>query len=420
MKIFFLVVSALLTFIGCARLPVKERSEAMRKAEYTPEISDDLDYQNLVSGVLANADFVEKSERVANEMEFGKTKISKKLYVASLKKLITESPDKESFIANVKSNFDFYEVYGTEDWSKIKATSYYSPLLKGSNTKTDKFSQPLYQTPKDLLVIDVDTYAESFPKWKTFKEQVLEQKSGRTLIKARLIEEKNSPSRIVPYFKREEIDEKNSLKDKKLIIAYVDPIDSFFLQIQGSGIVELQDGSRFTVGYANQNGHPYVAIGSLLLDKIPKERMTMQNLQIYLRSLPPSEMQKILNKNPSYVFFQKIETKPIAFLGTEVVDGRTVATDGALFPKGSLAFLEYEKPVFETDQSIDPSGWQKSARFVLDQDIGGAIRGPGRLDLYAGTGKLAEQFAGVMKNPAKLYYLVPKPEFITKIERLQY
>ena len=417
MKKNFLVTMALLALFGCARLPIKERTEAMRKAEYVPEINDDLDYENLISGVLANADFIEKSSRVSDEMVFGKTTVNKKIYVLSLRNLIAESDRKDIFIANVKSNFDFYEVYGAEDWSKIKATSYYSPLLKGSKSKTKKFSQPLYLTPKDLLVIDVDAFAEAYPKWKNFKEQIILQKSGRVLTKARLVEEKNSLSRIVPYYKREDIDASNSLKDKSLIIAYVDPIDSFFLQIQGSGIIEMQNGTRFTVGYANQNGHPYVAIGSLLLDKIPKERMTMQNLQIYLRSLPVDEMQKILNKNPSYVFFQKIESKPVAYLGTEVVDGRTVATDNELFPKGSLAFLEYEKPIFETDQSVDPSGWQKSSRFVLDQDTGGAIKGPGRLDLYAGSGKRAEQFAGVMKNPARLYYLVPKPEYIIKLAK---
>ena len=102
-------------------------------------------------------------------------------------------------------------------------------------------------------------------------------------------------------------------------------------------------------------------------------------------------------------------------MGTEVVDGRTVATDNGLFPKGSLAFLEFEKPIFENSKSTEPIEWKKSARFVLDQDTGGAIRGPGRLDLYAGGGSEAAQFAGVMKNPARLFYLVPKPDFLKKL-----
>ncbi|MCC2679282.1 MAG: transglycosylase [Pseudobdellovibrio sp.] len=415
MKLNVVATLALLLIWGCARAPVKDRSEAMRKASSPPAVSDDLQFESLVSGINANADFLEKSSR--GDLIFGQQRIDKKKYISALRYLTKNSEDKESFYKSVYQNFDFYEVYGNENWSEIKATSYYSPVLKGSKKKTKKLWQPLYSTPKDILVIDVDEFVESFPKWKVFKEQILEQRSSRSLIKARLVEEKNGPSRIVPYYKREDIDEKEVYKkEKDLVIAYVDPIDSFFLQIQGSGIIEMEDGSRFTVGYANQNGHPYVAIGSLLLDKIPKEKMSMQALQSYLRTLSKKEMQKILNKNPSYVFFQKIESKPIAFLGTEVVDGRTVATDNGLFPKGALAFLEFEKPIFESLQATEPVEWKKSARFVLDQDTGGAIRGPGRLDLYAGGGPEAEQFAGVMKNPARLFYLVPKPEFIRKLD----
>ncbi len=415
MKYNFIAILVLLLIWGCARAPVKDRSEAMRKTSSAPVVSDDLEFEGLIQGIQANADFLEKSQR--GDLIFGQQRIDKKKYISALRYLCKNTADKESFYKSVNENFDFYEVYGLDSWSEIKATSYYSPLLKGSKKKTKKMWQPLYSTPKDILVIDVDEFVDSFPKWKVFKEQILEQRSSRSLIKARLVEEKSRPSRIVPYFKREDIDEKEVFKKQKdLVIAYVDPVDSFFLQIQGSGIIEMEDGSRFTVGYANQNGHPYVAIGSLLLDKIPKEKMSMQSLQTYLRSLSKKEMQKVLNKNPSYVFFQKIDSKPIAFLGTEVVDGRTVATDNSLFPKGALAFLEFEKPVFDSPQAVEPVEWKKSARFVLDQDTGGAIRGPGRLDLYAGGGPAAEQFAGVMKNPARLFYLVPKPELLKKLD----
>jgi membrane-bound lytic murein transglycosylase A len=417
MKLQLVLILTGLLFWGCARAPVKDRSEAMRKAAAPPAVSDDLDFESLISGIKSNADFLEKSSRGGPDLTFGPVKIEKKKYVSALRFLCNNAGDKESFYSTVNNYFDFYEVYGNEDWSQIKATSYYSPVLKGSKNKTKKYSQPLYYTPKDILMIDVDAFIEAFPKWRIFKDQILEQRSTRSLIKARLITNKNGPSTIVPYYTREEIDEDGALKkDKELVIAYVDPVDSFFLQIQGSGIIEMKDGSRFTVGYANQNGHPYVAIGSSLKDKIPLEKMSMQTLQSYLRSLPKREMQKILNRNPSYVFFQKIDSRPLAFLGTEVVDGRTVATDNSLFPKGSLAFLEYEKPIFQNLQATEPVDWVKSARFVLDQDTGGAIRGPGRLDLYAGGGPVAEQFAGVMKNPARLFYLVPKPELLKKLE----
>ena len=410
-----LVLALLLFVFSCARAPLKDRSDAMRKASKGPQLSDDLDFESLKQGIAANIDFIQSSARAGNEFVFGKVKIPKKNYVAALKHLLENSSNIASFQNIVSQKFDFYEVYGSDDWAKIKVTSYYTPLLKGSIKKTKTFSQPLYLTPNDMVFIDVDSFVEAFPRWKIFKEQVLEQKSSSALVRGRLLTDKNNKARIIPYYKRDEIDTDKSVFEQDLVIAYVDPIESFFLQIQGSGLIELSDGSQFTVGYANQNGHPYVAIGSLLLDKIPKEKMSMQSIVSYLRSLPKKEAQKIMNQNPSYVFFQKTESRPLSYLGTEVVDGRTVATDAGLFPKGTLAFLEFEKPVFENSNSDEPKEWVKSARFVLDQDTGGAIRGPGRLDLYAGNGRDAEQFAGVMKNPAKLFYLVPKAEFLNSL-----
>jgi membrane-bound lytic murein transglycosylase A len=405
-------LAGLLILAGCARAPVKNRFGAMRKAEKLPEISDDLEFSSLKKGILDNANFIKKSARVSNEIVFGPTKVEKNKYILALEQLANNSEDFESFNKQVKANFDFYEVYGNEDWAQIKATSYFSPLLKGSLKKTKEFSQALYMTPEDMLNIDVDAFAEDFPNWKIFKEQVLEQKSSKALIRARLVTEKNATGKIVPYYNREDIDEREVIKNTDLIIVFVDPIDSFFLQIQGSGVVELKDGTRFTVGYANQNGHPYVAIGSHLLKVIPREKMSMQTIEAHLRSLSKKEAQAIMNLNPSYVFFQKINSLPIAYLGTEVVDGRTVATDNGLFPKGTLAFLKYEKPIFENEKSTEPKEWKPSARYILDQDTGGAIRGAGRLDIYAGSGHQAAQFAGVMKNPAKLYYLVPKPDYL--------
>lgn len=410
MKKIYLAILILFVY-GCVRAPIKDRSEAMRPASKIPQLADDLGFESLRDGLRANIDYIRTSPRAPAEYVFGPAKVRKAQYVAALELLLEKSVDLKSFQENTLRYFDYYEVYGIEEWGQIKATSYYAPVLEGSPKPTKELSQPLYFTPADMLSIDIDAFAEAFPKWRIFKEQVMEQRSSRAVARARMTKDK----KIVPYFDREEIDSKNSIADKKTVIVYVDPIKAFFLQIQGSGTVVMPDGSEFRVGYASQNGFPYVAIGNVLLDKIPKEKMSMQNIQSYLRTLSKKEMQKILNQNPSYVFFQKLSGKPITYLGTETVDGRTVATDQSFFPKGSLAFLEFEKPVFESPESVDPVSWTKSSRFVLDQDTGGAIRGPGRLDLFAGGGSEAEQFSGVMKNPGRLYYLVPKPELVKNL-----
>ena len=141
----------------------------------------------------------------------------------------------------------------------------------------------------------------------------------------------------------------------------------------------------------------------------------MQSIDNYLRSLPEPEMNKILDMNPSYIFFRELDTRPVTAFGTEVVDGRTIATDRTYFPKGTLAYLEFSKPVFEDETSIEPLSYLPTSRYVIDQDTGGAIRGPYRVDLFWGRGKESGRYAGVMKNWGHLYYIVPKDDFIKEL-----
>jgi membrane-bound lytic murein transglycosylase A len=116
------------------------------------------------------------------------------------------------------------------------------------------------------------------------------------------------------------------------------------------------------------------------------------------------------------VFFRPLERHGVTALGTEVVAGRTIATDTSFFPKGALAFLQFEKPVFNSPGDTEPASWLPTSRFVLDQDTGGAIRGPHRVDLFWGRGPEAKQAAGVMKNKGRLVYFVPKPEFLQRLK----
>jgi membrane-bound lytic murein transglycosylase A len=185
-------------------------------------------------------------------------------------------------------------------------------------------------------------------------------------------------------------------------------VDAFFIQIQGTGVVEFENGEKTRFGYASQNGFPYIAIGKHLTEHIPMEEMSMQRIKLHLQTLPKEAQQEILNINPSYVFFKKLDGDAVTYAGMEVSDGRTIATDLQLFPKGAMAFLDIDEPVFNTATDIHPASWAKKPRIVFDEDTGGAIRGGGRVDLYFGQGDLAAQKAGVMKQKGRLYYLVPK------------
>ena len=219
---------------------------------------------------------------------------------------------------------------------------------------------------------------------------------------------------VVSYYERREIDAYPSpLKNRHLEIAYVNPIDAFFLQVEGSGTLEFENGKRINVGYASQNGFPYFSIGKALVGLIPVEQISMQRIRQHLQSLPADQRQELLNKNPSYVFFQELKGPPLTYSGAEVTSGRTIATDSGFFPKGTLAFLEIETPEFQDPTAIDPSHWAKRSRWVVDQDTGGAIRGGGRVDLYFGEGNEPERLAGVMKRDGRLWYAVPKPEYLT-------
>jgi len=255
-------------------------------------------------------------------------------------------------------------------------------------TESSKYPFPLYSKPDDMINI----YLKEFnPKYK-----------GERII-ARLYN-----GDILPYFNRYEIDGKGLLREKGLEIAWVsDPVDIFFLQIQGSGQIRLENGQTIRVNYAASNGRPYRSIGRLLIDEgvIPGKEMSLNKLREYLEA-HPQERDRILNYNESYVFFRIVEDGPLGNIEVPLTQGRSIATDSRLFPKGGLAFIITEKPVI--NESGDIIEWKSLSRFVLNQDTGGAIKGSGRVDLFFGKGKKAEIGAGNMMHNGKLYFLIKK------------
>ena len=401
----------ILFFIGCARSPIKEPFEAMRPVIKPPHVTDDLHLKNILSPLRAN---IERLKTVSvTKLQFGPTIISKEDYILALESLhqsLESNPCGVHFYNSIQSNFQFYEVYGKKKWGEVFMTSYYEPILEGSRKKTKRFSQPLYGQPEDMVLLRMDEFAKIFPK------AVLVSVGGpRDYIwTGRLVKKENGFSEVVPFEDRKSI-EKSLLKAP--VLAWVDPIDSFFLQIQGSGTVRFEDDTEKPVGYRAQNGHPYVPVGKYLLDVIPLEEMSLQAIKKYLRTLPDKGAQEILNKNPSYVFFEERTQGAMGSFGVEVAPGRTIATDSRFFPKGALAFLDFEKPIFKTPESVQPQTWERGSRFVFDQDTGGAIRGPHRLDLFWGKGPVAGRAAGVIRNWGRLYYLVPKPEFLERLKK---
>ena len=215
---------------------------------------------------------------------------------------------------------------------------------------------------------------------------------------------------VVPYYERKEIDFENALEGKAEALVWVkDPVDIFFLQIQGSGKIYLDNGDVINVHYHTTNGRPYRSIGQLLIEeeKILKEEMSMQKIREYLRE-HPEEIENIFNYNPSYVFFKTEPDGPLGNINVKLTPGRSIALDRKIFPPAALAFIKTKKPLIDTAGNI--IDWTDCSRFVLNQDTGGAIKGPGRADLFWGNGHYAEIAAGHLQHPGKLYFFILKPE----------
>lgn len=403
------------------RPKLEGRDTAMRITQDLPQLSDDLPLEPLAEGIRQNIRQLKK--RGAENLIFGKKQISKFDYILSLEHLLKKisSGNKDEVLQSVREEFEFFEIYGDTKWSEVFMTAYYDPVIKGSLKKTKELNIPLYRVPKDLVSVQMHEFFKAFPDLEKKINEARKKKDNKYVLRGRFVPFANGGGKVVPYYSREEIDTKGKLKKEKLEIVWVNPIDSFFIQIQGSGTVQLDNGKKIRVGYASQNGHGYVAIGKFLLDHIPLEKMSMQAIHEHLSTLPEKELHAILNKNPSYVFFQELEGASQTYFGTDVIAGRTIATDFRFFPKGAVAYLEFNQPVFAEGAAINesvPVDWKPTSRLVVDQDTGGAIRGAHRLDLYWGLGDLAARSAGVMRHHGKLWYLLPSESLLEKLKKV--
>ena len=268
---------------------------------------------------------------------------------------------------------------GDEDAGLI--TGYFEPYLMGSKKPTPEFSEPLYRLPNDLVVVNLGKYKK---EWR-----------GQKLIG------KLNRSELVPYDDRAKI-QKGALKGRGLELYWVnDPVESFFLHIQGSGLIILPDGKKERVGYAGKNGQPYFAIGRELIARgsLKKHQVSLQTIRTWLKT-NPSEAQKLMNKNKSYIFFRKIKGPgPIGAQGVPLTAGHSLAVDRQFFPLGVPIWLDSTDPL-NPDMPI--------RRLVIAQDTGGAIKGIVRADLFWGAGDRARLGAGKMREKGHLYVLLPR------------
>jgi len=388
-----------LLFAGCAlfkkELPKVRETGLIRIApsDY-PEFSDDMDYDGLEHGILQSMLYLNKVP-ADRTFRFDEDVFDAAHMIRSMEhflQFIQTRPSIQDLREYIRSNCLVYRSVGNGNPGQVFFTGYYEPSLEGSLEKSTEYRFPIYARPSDLTTINLSLFRPEF--------------KGKKIIG------RYTDQTVVPYYDRNDIEYKGTLEGKTREIAWLkDRIDLFFLQIQGSGKICLDNGEIIHVHYHATNGRPYRSIGKLLIDtgKIPREEMSMQKIRAYLHDYP-EEVETVLNHNPSYVFFKIEEDGPIGYLEVKLTPGRSIALDRRLFPRAGLAFIKTDKPLINGSGKIYQ--WAAFSRFVLNQDTGGAINGPGRADLFWGNGIYAEIAAGHMQHPGTLYFLVLKPDLL--------
>lgn len=361
MKINYLILLLLLIFAGCVPKPSL--------------VSPQLPHTHLLLDSFDNFE-KEEGENYAQILSmFQEECVSqsvKTLYPKTCNRLDTIE-DAKGFIHD---NFMPYRVYDEEGDDKGLLTGYYEPQLFGSLKQSEAYPFPVYAQPKDLINVDLSAI---YPELKG--KRLRGRLEGNTL---------------VPYYTREEL---RHTDVNASVICYVNnEIDLFFLEVQGSGRISLDNNETIYVGYANQNGHRYRAIGRYLVDigELTYEEVSLQSIRKWLET-HPSRAHELLDYNPSQVFFQQKEHPASGSLGMPLTALHSVAVDRRYIPLGSLLYVKAQE-----------NNVSRISNYTFAQDTGGAIKGSVRADYFLGFGEDARERAGKLKAPLKMWVLLPK------------
>ncbi len=393
MKSFIYFLTLFVLLVGCSQksdspkikpqeplLQTSDVQEANKTlCETKPEIEAKILFNSLPKTHLLESDFSELpnwdeedyAEALSSFVESCRTPRTQAMY----KELCAKAKRTKDAKKFLETEFSPYAINTEEGKDEGLLTGYYEPHLHGSLVRTAKYKYPVYKTPLDLIVVDLSAI---YPKLKNYR------------LRGRL-----QGNKLVPYYTRKQ---SKSGHLRAQVLCYVDSkIDLFFLEIQGSGRVTLRDGKTIYLGYDNQNGHRYRAIGRYLVSigALKLEEVSLQSIRKWLNQ-HPKRVDEVLNYNKSLVFFKEREQPATGSLGVVLTPKRSVAVDRRYIPLGSMLYV---------DADIKE---KRFSSLVLAQDTGGAIKGAVRADLFLGYGKDAMEIAGELKAPLKLWILLPK------------
>lgn len=331
------------------------------------------DRQALLVSINNSLRYLRSPKAVAAYRQYRVSGITRDRVIRSLerfKQLLVSSKSPEELQAAVKREFAFYQAVGKDGEGTVGFTGYFEPRYQASRRKTAEYRYPLYRLPSNFR-----SWSRPHPT-----RIQLEGEDGTTI-------------------------------DRRLqgleLVWLRDRLEAFLVQIQGSARLQLTDGSEMTVGFAGKTDQPYRSIGRELVNdgKMRLEGLTLPAVMEYFKSVP-EEMNLYLPRNPSFVFFRETGgASAIGSLGLPVTAERSIATDKSLMPPGALALIRAQIPFPNQVQQLEQ---RLVSRYVLDQDTGGAIKGPGRVDIFMGTGTMAGDRAGLINSNGQLYYLLLK------------
>lgn len=384
------LICGFLSLPHCQRIktlpPIPERPLAplvrMSTQEY-PSFSDKGNREDLRRALNYQISYLARFKQPV-EYSFGNTTVSSDKMKKTLETFlaILEEAGDDDLTDRIKNNFDLYQSTGQNGTGMVIFTGYYLPQVEGSLTADDVYRYPLYRPPDDLRMEEVKPNG---PK-KAYRVE-----KGRNL----------------PYYTREQIDRDGILRGRGYEIVYLkDQLDCYLLHVQGSGIVMLPNGTSLSVHFAGSNYLPYRSLREEMIRDgvLSPYQASMDSIRSYFAH-NFGELQGYLNRNERYTFFSAVKKAFTGSLGVPLTPGRSIASDKQIFPPGALSYIVTTVPASPPSESGKTYSW---SGFVLNQDEGGAIRGPHRVDIFWGTGGEAEYVASRMKHPGKLYYLLLK------------
>lgn len=360
--------------------PLPPGRHALRKIVDPAQIPDltvaCLDLGNVQQAISNSLSYLGKP---SSERFFPCGEITHKMAVESLEafaELLDSGVIGSALNSAIRAKFDVYMSVGCDDRGTVLFTGYYTPIFEGSLQRTERFRYPLYKQPDDLV--------------KGPDGEILGRRAGA--------------GQVAPYPMRAAIEQTNMLAGTELVWLS-DPFEAYIAHVQGSAKIRLPNGTLATVGYAANNGYDYVSVGRELVKdgRIRSGQLSLSEMIRYFKT-NPQLVDSYVNRNPRFVFFRVEDGAPRGSLNEPVTPMRTIATDKSIFPRGCLAFLETSLP--RSVGGIVTN--QVYSGFALDQDTGGAIRAPGRCDVYMGQGDTAGERAGQTYQEGKLYYLFLK------------